>query len=116
MCDLWKHTLDFPTPPGAVPAQLDFALARLRAEMPANPTGGGSKQIKLYNSGSFFDRKAVPLADHPAIASRCEEFDRAIVECHPALVNDACTRFRDLLDRQLEVAIGLETADETSSH
>jgi archaeosine synthase beta-subunit len=33
-----------------------------------------------------------------------------IVENHPALVGDACLRFRDLLPGRLEIAMGLETA------
>jgi hypothetical protein len=33
-----------------------------------------------------------------------------IVECHPALVENAALHFRDLLRGQLEVAMGLETA------
>src|SRR5260370_26132042 len=43
-------------------------------------------QIKLYNSGSFFDRRAIPPADYPAIAQRVRRFERLIVECHPALM------------------------------
>jgi len=39
------------------------------------------------------------------------DFSRVIVECHPALVGDSCWRFRDLLGRPLEVAMGLETAN-----
>ena len=67
-------------------------------------------QIKLYNSGSFFDRRAIPPADYPAIAQRVRRFERLIVECHPALIGDSCLRFRDSLSGRLEVAMGLETA------
>lgn len=100
MCDLWRNTLTESVPAGAIPEQIDFALS----QMPA------ARQIKLYNSGSFFDAKAVPVEDHPAIADRVCSFERTIVECHPALVGDACLRFRDMLSGQLEVAMGLETA------
>ena len=58
MCDLWKNTLTETVPVGAIPAQIEYALARL-------PT---ARVIKLYNSGSFFDPRAVPVADYPAIA------------------------------------------------
>jgi radical SAM enzyme (TIGR01210 family) len=99
MCDLWRHTLTDDTPAGAIPAQIDHALARLpQAEV-----------IKLYNSGSFFDPRAIPPADHEAIANRLRHFERVIVECHPALVNDSAYRFRDRLGGPLEVAMGLET-------
>jgi archaeosine synthase beta-subunit len=103
MCDLWKNALDAPTPRGAVPEQIRFALE----QMP------GATHVKLYNSGSFFDRGAIPPADHEAIAELLKAFDRVVVECHPDLVGDNVLRFRDLLaGPQLEVAIGLETAHE----
>jgi radical SAM enzyme (TIGR01210 family) len=101
MCDLWKNTLEGPTPPGAIAAQIDFALSRLPA----------CRQIKLYNSGSFFDPAAIPKADHEAIAARVRRFERLIVECHPALVGEECVRFGERLEGELEVAMGLETAN-----
>lgn len=100
MCDLWRHALEDSVPPGALPAQLEAALAGLPP----------ARQIKLYNSGSFFDARAVPPADHPVIAGQCAAFERVIVECHPSLVGDAVLRFRDRLSGRLEVAMGLETA------
>jgi hypothetical protein len=101
MCDLWRNTLATATPPGAIPAQIDFALTQLAP----------ARAIKLYNAGSFFDPRAIPATDYPAIADRFRGFERVIVESHPALINDAVLRFRDLLGTaQLEVAMGLETA------
>jgi len=107
MCDLWKNTLEGPTPPGAIIRQIDYALSRLPA----------ADSIKLYNSSNFFDPGAVPVADHPAILERVRNYRRVIVENHPRLVGDACLRFRDGLhdDRHgalgatLEIAMGLET-------
>jgi archaeosine synthase beta-subunit len=99
MCDLWRNTLAETVAPGAIPRQIDYALERLPA----------ARQIKLYNSGSFFDPRAIPRGDHAAIAERLHGFERVIVECHPALVGDACVRFRDLIHGRLEVAMGLET-------
>lgn len=107
MCDLWKNTLEGPTPPGAIVQQIDYALSRLPA----------ADSIKLYNSSNFFDPKAVPVADYPAILSRVRGYRRVIVENHPKLVGDACLHFRDGLhgDRPggrggtLEIAMGLET-------
>src|SRR2546427_4954498 len=34
MCDLWKNTLTETVPAGAVPAQIDYALAQCRAGVP----------------------------------------------------------------------------------
>lgn len=103
MCDLWKNTLETPTPRGAIPAQIRFALERLPS----------ANVLKLYSAGSFFDRAAIPKEDHEEIASLARGFERVVVESHPALVGDATLRFRDLLGgAQLEVAIGLETANE----
>jgi uncharacterized Fe-S cluster-containing MiaB family protein len=55
------------------------------------------RQIKLYNSGSFFDPRAIPPADYVVIAGRVRTFERVIVECHPALVGESALAFRDLL-------------------
>lgn len=102
MCDLWKNTLDFTVPIGAIPAQIDYALQKI-------PT---ARQIKLYNSGSFFDKKAIPPEDYFAIAERMKPFENVILECHPALIGDDCLRFQEMIDGNLEVAIGLETSNE----
>ncbi|WP_446745911.1 radical SAM protein [Silvibacterium acidisoli] len=100
MCDLWRNTLTETVPIGAIPQQIDYALARLAP----------ARQIKLYNSGSFFDLRAIPEEDYPAIAERSSQFERTIVECHPALIGDRCLRFRDLLKNPFEIALGLETS------
>ena len=100
MCDLWRNTLEHTVPAGAIARQIDLALAELP---PATV-------VKLYNSGSFFDPRAIPPDDHRGIASRLSHFERVIVECHPAFVGPAVGRFRDLLPGELEVAMGLETA------
>jgi radical SAM enzyme (TIGR01210 family) len=99
MCDLWRNTLPGDTPLGSIPAQIEYALSQLPS----------ARQIKLYNSGSFFDRKAIPPEDHVTIAGLVSGFERVIVECHPALVGEDCFRFRDRLGAKLEVAMGLET-------
>ena len=100
MCDLWKNTLTETVPDGAIPAQIEYALQHLP----------NARQIKLYNSGSFFDPHAIPVEDHRRIAEQVSSFDRVIVECHPALVGEDCFRFNELLCDKLEVAMGLETA------
>lgn len=100
MCDLWKNTTDFTVEPGAILRQIDFALDRLPS----------AQHIKLYNSGNFFDRKAIPKADYRAIAKRIQAFDHVVIENHPRLCGDDCLRFRDMLgDTTLEIAMGLET-------
>jgi len=99
MCDLWRNTLMTTVPPGAIPAQIDFALAQLPEV----------RALKLYNSGSFFDPRAIPVEDHGAILERANNFERLIVENHPGLVDDHCLRFRDRLKCRLEIAMGLET-------
>ncbi|MAD80792.1 MAG: radical SAM protein [Pirellulaceae bacterium] len=98
-CDLWRNTTDDRVPVGSIPAQIDFALDKL------DP----APHIKLYNSGNFFDRQAIPPEDHISIAQRVHGFDTVIVENHPSLCGDACVRFRDQIATQLEVAMGLET-------
>jgi radical SAM enzyme (TIGR01210 family) len=99
MCDLWRNTLVEETPPGAIPAQIDYALKRLST----------AREIKLYNSGSFFDSHAIPIADYPVIARSVQSFQRVIVECHPALIGPRIFEFRNQLAGRLEIAMGLET-------
>ena len=100
MCDLWKNTTTQTVPSGAIPRQIDYALAQLRSR---------PEQIKLYNSGSFFDPAAIPPADYPAIARTVAFAKHVVVESHPRLVEGKALRFRDLLSGSLEVAMGLET-------
>jgi radical SAM enzyme (TIGR01210 family) len=100
MCDLWRNTLTETVPVGAIPAQIDYALSRMRL----------AKAIKLYNAGSFFDPRAIPVEDYTAIAERVNGLEPVIVESHPALVGARCLEFRDMLSGRLEVAMGLETA------
>lgn len=131
-CDLWKNTLDVTVPAGAIPQQIRAALASLPR----------SQWIKLYNAGSFFDPRAIPPGDIPAIAELVAGFERVIVESHPALIRggdtSAVLQFRDLLRKrssaastvssrqvaaastirgqraQLEIAMGLETVHPAS--
>ncbi len=100
MCDLWKNTLDFTVPLGAINQQIKVALSNLPS----------ADQIKLYNAGSFFDPSAIPLEDYLEIAKTISEFGRVIVESHPSLIGENCLRFNSILSGKLEVAIGLETA------
>lgn len=100
MCDLWKHTLTEPTPKGAIPEQIEFALSELPQDV---------RWIKLYNSGSFFDRRSIPVEDYPHIATLCRTFDRVIVENHPKLSCERIESFTKVLDPKLEIALGVET-------
>jgi hypothetical protein len=99
MCDLWQNTTTETVPVGAIPRQIDFALERLPA----------ASHIKLYNSGNFFDKRAIPPADHAAISQRLQPFRTVIVENHPRFCTDVCVDFSTQIDGQLEIAIGLET-------
>jgi len=98
-CDLWKHTLDDPTPKGAIPAQIRYALDRLpKADV-----------IKLYNSGNFFDVSAIPLEDYPEIATLISDYKRVIVENHPRIGRKHILPFQKMLTARLEIALGIET-------
>ncbi|MCA0930898.1 hypothetical protein LCM02_00455 [Lutimonas saemankumensis] len=99
MCDLWKNTLTGPTPSGAIPHQIESVLPYMKE----------AKQLKLYNSGSFFDEKSIPHQEYEEIASLVSRFETVIVEGHPSLINKRSLYFNDMLSGELEVAIGLET-------
>jgi archaeosine synthase beta-subunit len=100
MCDLWKNTLTYSTPPGAIPQQIEFALSQLKVR---------PQQIKLYNSGSFFDAAAIPQSDYPEIAQKIAFAENVLVESHPRLIGEKALLLRDLISGTLEVAMGLET-------
>lgn len=99
MCDLWRNTIDKPTPEGAIPAQIEYALSKLP----------DADVIKLYNSGNFFDGKAIPRSDYIEIARLLSSYAHVIVENHPKLIGPFIGDFENLLHGSLEIAMGLET-------
>jgi hypothetical protein len=101
MCDLWKNTTDKSVPEGIIPNQIEWALNNLP----------DVKHLKLYNSGSFFDKKAIPEKDYQKIASLIGNFETVIIESHPGFINEGCLRFRDMIKSDLQIAIGLESVN-----
>jgi len=104
MCDLWRGTTRTYTPDGAIPAQIRAARQQWR------DGGDVISRLKLYNASNFFDPRAVPLRDYGDIANAADDVEQVIVESHPSLIGERVERFRQYLgERQLEVAMGLET-------
>ncbi|MBM3823201.1 MAG: hypothetical protein FJ404_10000 [Verrucomicrobia bacterium] len=132
MCDLWKHTFPEATPSGWVSSQVHEALNRPEV-VEWISTSPAECWVKLYNAGSFFDPRAIPLADQETIAREVRHFDRVVVECHPRLVGAGVIKFKTLLKSgfspplpaqpsnttpnaersgpRLELALGLETVE-----
>jgi len=136
-CDLWRETLDGPTPPGAIAEQVRRGLDAL--DRRGDPVSGiapprlpplGDTVVKLYNASNFFEPRAVPEVDLDGVATLLGPARRVVVECHPRLIldsrtgrgGDLCRRFAGALSRvgspsgsgtgsgaTLEVAMGLET-------
>ena len=102
-CDLWRWTIDGPTPPGALPKQLTDVL-RSYEDLSPRPN-----RLKLYNASNFFDRRAVPTEDMPAIAALAAPFAGVTVESHASTIGPLTLKFAQRLEGRLEVAIGLET-------
>lgn len=100
-CDLWRWTIDGPTPAGALPAQLAAALEGVSRPIP--------DRLKLYNASNFFDARAVPAEDVPRIAELAQPFEAVTVESHANTIGPLTLEFAELLSGQLEVAVGLET-------
>lgn len=100
MCDLWKNTTNETVPVGSIPRQIEFALENLPMV----------QHIKLYNSGNFFDPRAIPVRDYQAIAAILSGFKTVLAENHPKLMGQKVLDFQRLLKADLQVAIGLETA------
>jgi radical SAM enzyme (TIGR01210 family) len=100
-CDLWRYTIDGPTPAGAIPQQIDDTLKVLERPLP--------QRIKLYNASNFFDRQAVPVDDLPRIAGQCAAFAGVTVESHVNTVGETAVDFSRRIPGRLEIALGLET-------
>lgn len=100
-CDLWRYTIDGPTPPGALTQQLRDVLGALDGPAP--------NRLKLYTASNFFDRRAVPDEDLEGLASLAAPFDAVTVESHASTIGDTALAFARRLRGSLEVAIGLET-------
>lgn len=99
MCDLWKNTTDKNVPTGRISQQIEWALEKM----------DGVKHIKLYNSGSFFDTRAIAEEEYRRIADILHGFETVIVESHPKMINDRCLSFRKMLKPDLHIALGLES-------
>jgi len=104
-CDLWRWTIDGPTPSGALAKQVRDVL----------DTPFGAERLKLYNASNFFDRRAVPDEDLAAIASLAAPFAGVTVESHANTIGAAALAFAKRLDGRLEVAMGLETIHPAAS-
>ena len=100
-CDLWRFTIDGPTPPGAIATQVEKVLNATTVPMP--------DRLKLYNASNFFDRRAVPLADRERLAALAEPFAGVTVESHVNTIGNETLAFARQLRGRLEVAVGLET-------
>ncbi len=101
MCDLWKNTTINRVPAGSVAEQISFAILNMPPV----------RHLKLYNSGNFFDEKAIRRSDLPAIVNMVRNHETVIVESHPKLVDGRCTAFARQLRGRFQVAMGLETVD-----
>lgn len=100
-CDLWRWTIDGPTPAGALPAQLARALQSITHPLP--------DRLKFYNASNFFDRRAVPAEDVPAIARLAAPFAGVTVESHASTIGPMTLELARQIPGRLEVAVGLET-------
>ena len=101
-CDLWRFTIDGPSPPGALTTQVTRVLDTLDKPLP--------DRIKLYNASNFFDSRAVPAVDVLSIAALCRAFAGITVESHARTIGPTALEFaRQVAPARLEVAVGLET-------
>jgi radical SAM enzyme (TIGR01210 family) len=100
-CDLWKWTIDGPTPSGALTKQLESVLESVPGPRP--------DRLKLYNASNFFDAHAVPPDDVPLIATLAAPFAAVTVESHVNTIGPKALAFARRITGRLEVAVGLET-------
>jgi radical SAM enzyme (TIGR01210 family) len=100
-CDLWRGTLDGPTPTGALTMQVERVLGE-SSDAPCD-------RLKLYNSSNFFDKRAVPVEDARAIARLASSFSAVTVESHANTIGPRALEFAEQISGRLEIAVGLET-------
>jgi radical SAM enzyme (TIGR01210 family) len=100
-CDLWRYTIDGPTPDGALTGQLERVLQALEDPVP--------HRLKLYNASNFFDRRAVPPGDLLGMARLAAPFAAVTVESHVNTIGAPALAFARQIPGRLEVAVGLET-------
>jgi radical SAM enzyme (TIGR01210 family) len=106
-CDLWRYTIDGPTPPGALASQIAAVLATVDVS--------AVHRLKLYNASNFFDSRAVPSADLSRIATLSRSFDAITVESHASTIGQKTLDFARSITPRLEVAVGLETIHPNAS-
>jgi archaeosine synthase beta-subunit len=101
MCDLWKNTTEQQVSAEDIKEQINWVFPLINSAL----------HIKIYNSGNFFDLKAIPEEVYPFFSEKLYSFKTLIVECHPRLVNNRCLNFRNMINSELQIAIGLETSN-----
>jgi radical SAM enzyme (TIGR01210 family) len=102
-CDLWRYTIDGPTPPGALTRQLSTVLSAL--------IGPAPDRLKLYNASNFFDLRAVPAVDVAGMSELSASFAAVTVESHASTIGARTLAFAREISGRLEVAMGLETIE-----
>jgi radical SAM enzyme (TIGR01210 family) len=100
-CDLWRYTIDGPTPPGALTRQLRNVLGSIDVT--------SIDRIKLYNASNFFDTRAVPPEDFSGLAALARDFGGVTVESHASMIGARTLELARAIKGRLEVAVGLET-------
>lgn len=104
MCDLWK-------PMPSKPVSASQLIGQVETTISQHPQ---TDQLKLYNSGNFFDSQSIPPEAYSQLAVIASRYERLIIENHPQVGWNRFARFTELLSEQtqLEVAMGLEIADD----
>jgi radical SAM enzyme (TIGR01210 family) len=77
----------------------------------------GIPVLNIYNNGSFFNDNEIPSEARRAILSminRTTSIQKLLVECRPEFITEAVLyEAKELMpDKEFEIAIGLETADD----
>ena len=102
-CALYRQASDRPATGSEIAAQIRAARRRYP----------GAAGLKLYNASSLFEPRSIDQSDRSLgeIASALSGLELVVVEARSENASRAIS-FRPLLSGSLEVAIGLETADD----
>ncbi len=102
MCGYYKDTIPDSPDPEQIIQQVEKAIKKFPE----------FEQVKIFNSGNFFDKKAIPPDVQVRLFKMLEDADLVTIENRAEYVNErALDEFKSRVNVPIEVAMGLEIAD-----
>ncbi|HIE32016.1 MAG TPA: TIGR01210 family radical SAM protein [Methanosarcinales archaeon] len=108
MCGFIRDSAPVPPSPGDLIAQFEDAMAR---------RPGGRFMVKMFTSGSFLDAAEMPTEAGSEILRQLDDdpdVTKVLLETRPEFVTaEAMAACRQVIHKKLEIAIGVETSNDS---